>query len=242
MSKATLALVGLAVVGGGLFAASKAGAFDGLLGNGDDAGPTPPDSTDGPVFTVTANSGAVYEVRFAKAFETEAGHQTFWDVFDIQGRVLRYSQLEDDITSRVFIVTPRNQGDGSGRNRDPAIDIVMNDFGIAFEGGQTIDDDTAAIVLTSGMAVPTGQTMVSPGHWMATADVGFPESVLVSASLIKGALEEQGWKRVAVYTSPPSDWPITKEGNYFIEGDWDGPARLFSVPSQVVAMRSNAVA
>lgn len=239
--KAGLAIVGLAVVGGVAFAASKAGAFDGLLGAGDDAGPTPPDSDDGPVFTVEANSGAVYQVKFVKAFETESGNQTFWDVYDIQGKVLRYSQLEDDINSRVYIMTARAEGDESGRGRDPAIDIVMRDFGLDFKGGPI---GAPEVILTGG-AMPTvgpGQTLVSPGHWMATADVPFPQSVLVSASLIKAALEEQGWRRVAVFTSPPRDWPISKQGNYFIEGDWDRPARLFSVPSAVVQMKSNTLA
>lgn len=242
MSKAMLAVVGLAVVGGAVFAASKAGAF----GSGDDAGPTPPDSTDGPVFTVTANSGAVYEVHFVKEFDTEAGKQTFWDVFDIQGRILRYSQLEDDINSRVFIMTAREEGDEQGGGRDPSIDLAIRDFGLDFKGGPI---GAPEVILASGSnGVPMlpqmgpGQTFVSPGHWMATADVAFPKSVLISASLIKAALEEQGWRHVAVFTSPPQFWPISKDGNYFIEADWDRPARLFSVPPEVVQMKSNATA
>lgn len=225
MNNAAKLILGAAVVGGVALAVSRASAKD-------DAGPTPPDSTSGPVFQVTADSGAVYEIHFVKAFDTESGKQSFWDVFDIQGRILRYSQLEDDTNTRIFIVSPR------GPN-DPAIDLVMRDFGIRFEGGPI------AVPVSDTAQVPqlqAGQVLVSPGHWMATADIGFPKNLIVSASLIKAALEEQGWRRVSVYTSVPNFWPISKNGNFFIEADWDKTAHIFQVPPEVIDLKSNAVA
>lgn len=222
MNKAALLAVG--VLGVGAFYAAKSGAFTA----DDDAGPTPPDSDEGPVFTVTANSGAVYEVHHVKTFDTESGKQSFWDVFDLQGRVLRYSQLENDTNSRIFIVSPRAMN-------DPAVDLVMRDFGIRFEGG------AVAIPATQTTTLP-GQIMVAAGHWMATVNVTFPKSILISASLIKATLEEQGWKQVSVYTSVPQFWPISKNGNYFIEANWDRPAQIFQVPSEVVDIKSSAQA
>lgn len=231
MSNNLLPVLGIAAVGAGLaFVASKA------YGSSDDAGATPPDSTDGPVFDVTADSGAVYQVKFVKAFDTESGKQSFWDVFDIQGRVLRYSQLESDTNSRIFIVSPR------GPN-GPGVDLVMRDFGIRFEGGPVSDPIPEAVLINNPDAVKIlpGQILVSPGHWMATADVGFPQNLVLSASLVKAALEEQGWRDVAVFTSAPSSWPLSKNGNYFAEATWKQDARVMSVPPQVVDIRSNAL-
>lgn len=230
MNKAA-AVVGLGVVGAGVFVAMKSAAIADFVNP-----PTPPDSTDGPVFDVTADSGAVYQVRFVKAFDTESGKQSFWDVFDIQGRVLRYSQLEDDTNSRIFIISPR------GPN-GPGVDLVMRDFGIRFEGGPVSDPIPEAVLINNPDSVKLlpGQVLVSQGHWMATADIGFPQNLIVSASLIKAALEEQGWRNVAVFTSPPSSWPISKNGNYFVEATWQQDARIMSVPPQVVDMRSNAL-
>lgn len=229
MNKAALAVVGLAAVGG-VALAVRANAK-----TSDDAGPTPPDATSGPEFDVQASSGHIYKVRFVKAFETESGNQTFWDLFtpDVNEplRILRYSQLEDDINSRIFITSPLT-------DNHPAIDAAMRDFGIRFEGGPI------AIQVSDTAPPPQllpGQVLVSPGHWMATVDVGFPKNLLVSASLIKAALEEQGWRGVAVFTSVPSFWPLSKEGNYFIEANWDKSARIFQVPSEVVDLKSNAV-
>lgn len=232
MNNAAIAVVGLVVVGGAALAINSAVAS---AKGKDDAGPTPPDATSGPEFNVQASSGLVYKVRFVKAFETESGHQTFWDVFtpDINEplRILRYSQLEDDTNTRIFISTPLP-------DNHPAIDAVMRDFGVRFEGGAiaTLVSDTAPLP----QLLP-GQVMVSQGHWMATANIGFPKNLIVSASLIKAALEEQGWNRVSVFTSLPSHWPLSKEGNFFIEADWTKNARLFQVPSEVVDLKSNAV-
>lgn len=231
MSNNLLPVLGIAAIGAGVaFAASKA------YGSSDDAGSTPPDSTDGPVFDVTASSGAVYQVRFVKAFDTESGKQSFWDVFDIQGRVLRYSQLEDDTNSRIFIVSPR------GPN-GPGVDLVMRDFGIRFEGGPVSDPIPAAVLVNNpeGVKLLPGQILVSQGAWMATADVGFPQNLVLSAGLIKAALEEQGWRQVAVFTSPPSSWPISKNGNFFVEAVWSRDAQIMSVPPQVVDIRSNSL-
>lgn len=226
MNNAAMAVVGLAVVGGVAFAVSKASA------SGDDAGTTPPDSKDGPEFDVQAQSGIIYKVRFVKAFETESGNQTFWDIFTPDAneplRVLRYSQLEDDINTRIFVSSPLPEN-------HPAVDQAMRDFGIRFEGGPIF------IPAAQTTTLP-GQVMVSPGHWMATASIGFPKNLLVSASLIKAALEEQGWRNVAVFTSVPKFWPISKDGDYFIEGDWTRDAQFFQVPSEVVDLKSTAVA
>lgn len=224
--KSGAALLILGVVGGGLaLAASSAHAS-----SGDDTDPIPPDSTDGPVFTVTASSGAVYEVHFVKSFDTESGKQSFWDVFDIQGRVLRYSQLEDDTNSRIFIVSPR------GPN-GPGVSQVMNDFGIRFEGGVVAIPASD----TQPQIVP-GQVLISAGEWLGTADIGFPKSLLVSASLIKAAMQEQGFTQVSVFTEAPKDWPISKNGNYFVQALWEGPPKIFKVPSEVVDLKSNALA
>lgn len=232
MKGGILPVLGIAAIGAGV-AVLATNAY----GSSDDAGPTPPDETDGPEFEVTASSGAVYLVKFVKAFDTESGKQSFWDVFDIQGRVLRYSQLESDTNSRIFIVSPR------GPN-GPGVDFVMRDFGIRFEGGPVSEPISDSVLVSNpdSIRILPGQVLVSQGHWMATADVGFPKNLLVSASLIKAALEEQGWKRVSVFTTPPSTWPLSKNGNYFVEADWDRNAQIMSVPPEVVDMRSNAVA
>lgn len=231
------AIIGVGVVGAIALVAVNSKAIGSALGIGDDAGPTPPDSKDGPVFPVTADSGAVYEVHFVKSFDTESGKQSFWDIFDIQGRILRYSQLEDDTNSRIFIVSPREAGDEFGRGRDPSIDLAMRDFGIRFEGGPVV---TPVVAIEEIKTLP-GQVLVTEGHWMATADIGFPKNLIVSASLIKAALEEQGWSAVSVFTTVPEFWPISKNGNFFIEGNWNKPAKIFAVPSEVVDIKSNAI-
>jgi hypothetical protein len=230
VSNNLLPVLGIAAIGAGVaFVASKA------YGSSDDAGTTPPDAP-GPVFDVTASSGAVYQVQHVKTFDTESGKQSFWDVFDIQGRVLRYSQLENDANSRVFIVSPR------GPN-GPGVDLVMRDFGIRFEGGPISDPIPEAVLVNNpdSIKVLPGQVLVSPGVWMATADVGFPQNLVVSAGLIKAALEEQGWRQVSVYTDAPPSWPLSKNGNYFVEAVWNQEAQIMSVPPQVVDMRSNSL-
>jgi hypothetical protein len=184
-------------------------------------------------FTVTGKSGTVYTVKFVKAFSLPDGRkQSFWDLFVGPLRIVRYSQLENDRDSRVFIVSPLGP-------TDPRVGVAMTDFGITFVGGPV-----AELVSTTATPAPllAGQVVVSPGSWMATADVGFPKSVVVSAGLIRDALKEQGWRQVNVMTKAPANWPISKEGNYFVEAVWSGAPRIFQLPSEVVDIRSRALA
>lgn len=184
-------------------------------------------------FSVTGKSGTAYTVKFVKAFTLPDGRkQSFWDVFVGPLRILRYSQLESDRDSRVFIVSPLGP-------TDPRVGVAMTDFGITFVGGPL-----AELVSTTATPAPllAGQVVVSPGSWMATADVGGLKALVVSASLIRDALKEQGWRQVNVMTTAPANWPLSKNGNYFIEAVWSGPPRIFQVPAEVVDIRSRALA
>jgi hypothetical protein len=184
-------------------------------------------------FSVTGKSGTAYTVKFVKAFTLPDGRkQSFWDVFVGPLRILRYSQLESDRDSRVFIVSPLGP-------TDPRVGVAMADFGITFVGGPL-----AELVSTTATPAPllAGQVVVSPGSWMATADVGGLKALVVSASLIRDALKEQGWRQVNVMTTAPANWPLSKNGNYFIEAVWSGPPRIFQVPAEVVDIRSRALA
>lgn len=63
-------------------------------------------------FDVRGDSGTAYRVVFVKEFPTPTGgKQTFWDVFIGSDRIFRYSQNDDDKTSRVLIVTPLHPTD-----------------------------------------------------------------------------------------------------------------------------------
>lgn len=185
-------------------------------------------------FEVTGSSGTTYTVKFVKAFKLEDGRkQSFWDLFVGPLRVVRYSQLEDDKTSRVFIVSPLGP-------TDPRVGVAMSDFGISFAGGPVAE----LVSSTKPQSAPllAGQIVVSPGAWMATADIGFPKSLLVTAALIRDALKEQGWTQVNVMTSAPANWPISKQGNYFVEAVWNKAPRIFQLPAEVVDIKSRALA
>lgn len=227
MNKALL-LLGAVAAGAAGFAISRSSSA--VVGDG---GPPVPDSPGEP-FRVTASSGRTYDVRFVKAFDTEAGHQTFYDVLDLQGnRLLRYTQFGSDMDSRVYIVSPLSMS-------DPRVDQVMRDFGIRFEGGANTDE--MSIELAAGTKLLPGQLLVMAGEYLATVSVPFPKSVLVSASLISNALTEQGFRQVAVFTKAPADWPISKDGDYFIQAVWDKNAKIFTLPREVVDIRSRALA
>lgn len=209
-----LGVVALTVVGVGVAVAASKG---------------PP----GGEFDVTGKSGTRYRVKFVKQFALPDGRkQAFWDLFVGGQRIVRYSQLDADRDSRVFIVSPLAP-------TDPRIGVAMSDFGIEFAGGPLAE-------LVAGTPAPAallaGQVVVSPGAWMATADVGFPKSLVVSAALIRDALTQQGWRQVNVMTTAPKDWPISRNGNYFIEAVWSGAPRIFQLPSEVVDLRSRALA
>lgn len=227
---AVIIIGGLAALGGIALAVSEAQAH--LPEDNDDAGPVPPDSTEGPVFHVTASDGHSYVVKFVKAFEVEAGHQVFWDVFDTEGnRLVRYTQVGEDDNTRTFIVSPLGVG-------DTHLDEAMKDFGVHFEGGPIA---TPAVATGDELRVLPGQLLVTPGEYLATIDVGFPKSMVVSASLIKGGLKDQGFRQVAVFTSAPKDWPISKDGNYFVQAVWDKSPKIFNVPGEVVDIRSRGL-
>jgi hypothetical protein len=227
MNKALIVL-GLAAVGAGVAVAVNANAVP-----KDDADPVPPDGS-GATFHVTANSGTEYDVTLVKVFDTEGGKQTFWDLFVGDDRIVRYTQLDDDMNSRVYIASPLSQS-------DPRLDRALRDFGIRFEGG-AVSSDMPEVVLASDVHTLPGQLMVMPGEYLATVAVPFPKSLVVSASLIKGALQEQGFRQVAVFTSAPSSWPISKDGDYFIQCVWSGEPRLFQLPKEVTDLRSRGEA
>jgi hypothetical protein len=230
MTNKALVVLGLAAIGTGLAVAVNASATP-----KDDAGPVPPDGDgSGATFNVTANSGVNYDVTLVKVFDTEGGKQTFWDLFIGDDRIVRYTQLDDDMNSRVYIASPLAQS-------DPRLDLALRDFGIRFEGG-AISDDMPEVVLASDVQTLPGQLMVLPGEYLATASVSFPKSLVVTAALIKGALQEQGFRQVAVFTSPPADWPISKSGDYFIQCVWAGQPRLFQLPKEVTDLRSRSEA
>lgn len=231
MKTASVALAAAVLGGVALVATSRVSAAT----VSDDAEPTPDDSTDGPQFTVQASDGTKYVVQFQKAFETEAGHQTFWDLFDASGnRLVRYAQLDDDKSSRTFIVSPLSM-------TSPILDKAMRDFGIQFIGG-AITDSLPNVVLASDVKTLPGQLLVLPGEYLATAVVNFPKSVVVNASLISAALKEQGFRQVAVFTSAPKGWPISTDGDYFVQCVWDGAPKVFQLPPEVTDLRSRALA
>lgn len=207
-----LGLVAVAVVAGGVALASK--------------------SSRPGVFEVTGKSGTQYRVVAVKQFMMPNGQrQAFMDLFVGDLRILRYTQLDEDMESRILIGSPLEQN-------DPRILIALRDFGVRFEGGPAV----AHLVADTGGKLPDGQIVVSPGLWQATADVGFPKSLLVSAAVIRDALKAQGWRQVNVMTSAPKDWPLSREGNYFIEAIWSGNPRIFALPSEVKDIRSRALA
>jgi len=185
-------------------------------------------------FEVTGRSGTVYKVKHVKAFALDDGRkQAFWDLFVGGNRILRYSQLDADRDSRIFIVSPLGP-------TDPRVGVAMEDFGIRFAGGP-IAELVSSTKPTSGPLL-AGQIVVSPGPWAATASVAFPKSLLVNASLIRAALQEQGWRQVNVMTEAPRDWPLSRNGDYFVEAVWSGKPRIFQVPPEVVDIRSRALA
>lgn len=183
-------------------------------------------------FNVTGRSGTQYRVVFVKAFTLPDGRkQSFWDLFVGDARILRYAQLENDTDSRVLIVSPLSE-------TDPRIPIAMSDFGVRFEGGPTAQ----LVSSVTPASLPKGQIVVSPGAWIATADVGFPKSLVVTKDLIAGALRDQGWRQVNVMTEAPKDWPLSRSGNYFVEAVWPGQPRIFQLPDEVTDIRSRALA
>lgn len=198
-------------------------------------------------FVVKGRSGTTYTVKFVKAFDlkntgafitssgdsSDARKQVFWDVFSGDQRLVRYTQLDSATDTRVYITSPLGP-------TDPRVALVMDDFGIKFAGGPVAE----LVASTKPTPAPllAGQIVVSPGAWMATADIGFPKSLIVSASLIRDALKEQGWTQVNVMTKAPSNWPISKNGNYFVEAVWSRSPRIFQLPSEVVDIRSRALA
>lgn len=60
----------------------------------------------GAVGLALASTRRAFRAVFVKVFDTAGGKQSFWDVFDGSDRIVRYSQNNDDRTSRVFIDSP----------------------------------------------------------------------------------------------------------------------------------------
>jgi hypothetical protein len=208
-----LGVVALVVVGGGIALAAGSSSKPGT-------------------FEVTGRSGSQYRVVFVKQFPTDNGGKiSFWDVFVGDARILRYSQIDNDTGSRVLIVSPLEQN-------DPRILIALQDFGVRFEGGPAV----AHLVADPGGKLPKGQIVVSPGAWAATVDVGFPKSIVVSVALIRDSLKAQGWQQVNVMKTAPKDWPLSREGNYFVEAVWTAAPRIFALPAEVKDVRSRALA
>lgn len=120
MSKAALILAGLAVVGGGLYAASKAHAESG--------GGAAPGSGSAPVETVVGDSGTTYQVQMVGAQDDPGGggRKLTFDVFDVAGLILRYMQWQGDNTSRILVLTP----DAPHTPGDPMWLNAVQDFGI----------------------------------------------------------------------------------------------------------------
>lgn len=120
MSKAGLAIAGLAVVGGGLLLMvnhAKAAA----------AGQVPATGSGGaPVNTVTGSSGTTYQVQMVDAVDSPDGRKLTFEVSDAAGTVLEYMQFQGDDTSRILVLTP----DAPHKPHDPMWNNAVSDFGI----------------------------------------------------------------------------------------------------------------
>ncbi len=115
MSKAAIALAGLAVVGGGLFFMSRNAKASTPHGGA-------------PIETVTGKSGTVYQVQLVNSEEDldGAGTRLTFAVIDAAGIILEYMQFQGDNDHRILVRTP----DAVHPEGDPIWLNAVSDFGI----------------------------------------------------------------------------------------------------------------
>jgi hypothetical protein len=98
----------------------------------------------------------------------------------------------------------------------------------------TISGTTLTLISDRPVPVITGTTYYGRG------DVGWPVSMLVSASAITSKLQSMGFSNVAAYTSTsdlPADWPSDQRtGNVFASATYTGAPTTIALPSQVAAV------
>jgi hypothetical protein len=69
---------------------------------------------------------------------------------------------------------------------------------------------------------------------VAVVDVPFLLGGLVTPGLLKGKLEEKGFREVFVSEDKSPSFPLSSEGDYYVGVSWKNAPQVFDVPSAVI--------